>query len=125
MLYHVLDVGFFGFHSLLIVFILFGWAWPRARRVHLVVVLLTVASWFGLGLWYGFGYCPCTEWHWRVRERLGHTDMPVSYTKFLFDQATGLDAPAAWVDAVTVAGLAAAVVLAVVVNVRGLRPSRS
>jgi hypothetical protein len=24
-------------------------------------------SWFGLGLFYGIGYCPSTDWHWRIK----------------------------------------------------------
>jgi hypothetical protein len=95
-----LDIFFFVFHTGLIFFVLAGWAPRRTRRAHLAVVFLVIFSWFGLGLRYGIGYCPSTEWHWLVRERLGYADMPNSYLKFVFDGLTGLDANGTVVDAV-------------------------
>ena len=53
------------------VFILIGWTFPAARLAHLVLTLLTLASWFILGIWLGPGYCPVTSWHWKVKESLG------------------------------------------------------
>ena len=32
----------------------------------------------GLGAVYGWGYCPCTDWHWDVKRRLGETGLPRS-----------------------------------------------
>jgi hypothetical protein len=89
--YAFLDKFFFIFHSSLIIFILFGWTWRKTRRANLIVILLTGFSWTFLGIWYGFGYCPSTDWHWQVRMRLGYTDMPSTYTKFLIDSLTGLN----------------------------------
>jgi len=80
-----LNEFFFIFHSALIIFGLFGWLWEKTRAANLVVLSLTGFSWFILGIWYGFGFCPCTEWHWQVRMRLGYYDMPSSYIKFLID----------------------------------------
>ena len=114
--YRLLDIGFFVFHSVLIVFILFGWIWRKTRRLNLFVVALTVASWFGLGIWYGFGYCPCTDWHWKVRFALGDTDLPFSYIKFMIDCAFGVDVSAYWVDVATVVGFALATVASVATN---------
>ncbi|MDZ7689822.1 MAG: DUF2784 family protein [Balneolaceae bacterium] len=59
---------------------------------------MTGFSWIILGIWYGFGYCPCTHWHWMVRRELGHYDMPNSYIKFLVDLFTGWDVHAVLVD---------------------------
>jgi hypothetical protein len=84
-----LDKFFFVFHSTWIVFLLFGWAWRKTRRANLAVIVLTAFSWFILGIWYGYGYCPSTDWHWMVRVRLGYKDLPNSYTKFLVDSLTG------------------------------------
>lgn len=114
----MLDIGFVLFHSALILFILLGWAWKRTRLANLVVNALTAFSWFILGICYGFGYCPCTDWHWHVRAALGHTDMPRSYIKFLIDTPTGLDVPAQWVDGVTVVLFFLAFGISAVLNLR-------
>jgi len=97
-MYVLLDLGFIIFHTVLILFNLFGWIWKVTRSWNLATLLLTAFSWFGLGIWYGFGYCPCTHWHWMVRRELGYTDMPNSYIKFLIHQLTGLNIDAAVVD---------------------------
>ncbi len=90
-MYFFLDILFFLFHSLLIVFCLFGWISLRTRKAHLLVLSLTMISWFGLGLWYGFGYCPSTDWHWAVKRSLGETGLPNSYVKYCLDELTGRD----------------------------------
>lgn len=97
-IYRALDVFFFMFHTGLVFFLVFGWAPRRTRPAHLAVVALTALSWFGLGLWFGIGYCPCTDWHWRVRAALGDADLPRSYLKFVLDTLTGLNADARMVD---------------------------
>jgi hypothetical protein len=58
----LLDILFVLFHSSLILFVLMGWVWKRTRKAHLGVLTLIMGSWFGLGMVYGFGYCPCTDW---------------------------------------------------------------
>lgn len=100
-MYAFLDKFFFIFHALLIAFSLCGWMWKKTRRANLVVLSLIAGSWFVLGLWYGIGYCPCTDWHWQVRMKLGDYDMPNSYVKFLIDSITGLDLNAHLVDILT------------------------
>ncbi len=107
-MYAFLDKFFFVFHSALILFNLFGWTWRTTRRANLITLSLTAASWFILGIWYGIGYCPCTDWHWQVRVQLGHFDMPNSYVKFLIDSLTGLDMPADLVDVLTLVAFLAA-----------------
>ncbi len=104
-MYAALNIFFFGFHTSLILFNLFGWMWKKTRKANLIVLLLTLASWFILGIWYGFGYCPCTDWHWQVRMKLGYTDMPYSYIKFLIDRLLGLDVNALLVDYLTVGAI--------------------
>lgn len=107
-MYRFLDVVFFLLHLALIGFNLIGWIWKRTRRVHLVVISLTMLSWFGLGLFCGFGYCPLTDWHWQVKERAGEMNLPASWVKYYVDAATGLDSDPLVVDAVVlVLGLAA------------------
>jgi hypothetical protein len=120
-MYTFLDKFFFVFHSALIVFNLFGWIWRKTRVANLVVVLLTVLSWTILGIWYGFGFCPSTEWHWQVRAKLGHYDMPSSYTKFLVDSLTGLDVNEKLVDIFAVMFLTLALFASVLTNMRDWR----
>jgi hypothetical protein len=102
MIYIFLDRFFFVFHSLIIVFNLFGWIWRRTRLANLLTLLATIFSWAVLGIWYGFGYCPFTDWHWRVRMALGDTDFPDSYIKFFVDSLTGLDVSARLVNLLAV-----------------------
>ncbi len=66
-----LDIFFTVFHSLLVLFILFGWIWKKTRRLNLICILLTGASWLFLGIFYGLGYCPLTDWHFNILRRLG------------------------------------------------------
>jgi hypothetical protein len=120
-MYAFLDKFFFIFHSALMIFILFGWVWKKTRLANLIVILLTAFSWFVLGIWYGFGFCPSTEWHWQVREKLGYYDMPTSYTKFLVDSLTGLDVSQKIVDVFAVLFLILAFISSVWMNVKDLR----
>lgn len=85
-MYTFLDLFFIVFHTCLIVFNLFGWIWKYTRKINLITLLLTGSSWFILGLFYGIGYCPLTEWHWEVLHRLGHSDLQDSYISYLFER---------------------------------------
>ncbi len=116
---------FFVFHSCVIVFILFGWAWKKTRILNLVVIFLTAFSWFILGIWYGYGYCPSTDWHWRVRSRLGIRDLPESYTKFLVDSLTGADVSQRIVDIFTLILLLSALAVSLRLNIRDWRRRES
>ena len=106
------------------VFNLFGWIWRKTRIANLIVVLLTAFSWTFLGIWYGFGYCPSTDWHWQVRMKLGYTDMPSSYTKFLIDSLTGLKTNETLVNFFAVLFLLLALLASVWTNVRDWRRRR-
>lgn len=115
-MYYLLDIFFLVFHTVLILFNLFGWAWKKTRRLNFITLFLTAFSWFILGIWYGFGYCPCTHWHWLVRRELGHYDMPASYIKFLVDLFTGLDVNAVLVDWGTGIAFGLAFIVSIYVN---------
>lgn len=117
-MYRFLDKFFFVFHSSLMVLILLGWMWKRTRLANLVVVLLTAFSWFILGIWYGYGYCPSTDWHWQVRARMGIRDLPTSYTKFLVDSFTVWDVSQKTVDIVTLLLLVFALSASLYTNIR-------
>src|SRR5271154_2119297 len=90
-LYHFLDYFFIFFHTIILLFNLLGWIWKRTRQWNLLLLLITAFSWFGLGIWYGWGFCFCTEWHWQVREHLGYHDVSTSYTHFLILKLTGIN----------------------------------
>ena len=114
----LLDVSFFLFHTGLMVFNLTGWIWMKTRRLHLGVISLTVLSWFGLGMFYGIGYCPCTDWHWQVKRALGEGPLPASYVKYYLDRFTGLDLDPMAIDvSVAVLGVGALLV-SLVLNLR-------
>lgn len=117
-MYTLLDLGFIIFHTVLILFNLLGWIWKSTRRWNLATLLITAFSWFILGIWYGFSYCPCTEWHWQVRQKLGYTDMPNSYIKFLIEQLTGVDLSAVLVDTATAILFFLVLVISIYVNYR-------
>ncbi len=90
-MYPFLDVFFMVFHTLQVFFSLTGWIWKQTRRFHLGLMTLTLLSWFGLGWFYGWGYCPSTDWHWQVKEALGETGLPNSFIKYYLDRLTGKD----------------------------------
>jgi len=115
-MYYVLDKFFFVFHSFIILFNLFGWIWKKTRKANLILILLTLGSWFILGIWYGFGFCPCTEWHWQVRIKLGYYDMSSSYLVFLIKSITGLEVERHLVDIFAVAFLVAALGASIYTN---------
>lgn len=117
-MYVLLDITFIAFHTALILFNLFGWIWQATRRWNLATLLLTAFSWFFLGIWYGFGYCLCTDWHWQVRRELGHTDIPNSYIKFLIELLTGIELSAMTVDIATAVLFFGALVISLYVNFR-------
>jgi len=122
-MYFLLDKFFFTFHSMLILFSLFGWRWKKTRLANLIVLSLIACSWFILGIWYGLGYCPCTDWHWQVRMKLGDFGMPNSYVKFLIDSITGLDSNAGLVDRLTLAFFILALAASLYTNLRDLKTS--
>jgi hypothetical protein len=98
----IIDYFFIVFHSVLILFNVFGWIVPRWRFANLVTLSLTAISWFVLGIWFGIGYCPFTDLHWKVRHLLGYNDQSNSYIHFLILKITGANLPENWVDSTTV-----------------------
>lgn len=91
--YELLNIFFFVFHSFIVLFNTFGWLFQKTRRWNLLCLMLTGASWFILGIWYGWGYCVCTHWHWMVREKLGFHDTSQNYIHLLILKTTGIDIP--------------------------------
>jgi hypothetical protein len=105
-------------HITIIIFNLFGWMWRKTRRANLILLFLTAFSWLGLGYWYGWGYCPITEWHWRIKMELGHQNIPDSYIKLLLDKLSGKDLNPRSVDFFTVIAFGAAFLASIFTNLR-------
>jgi len=112
------DYFFLTFHTALSLFNTFGWIFKKTRPWHLTSILLTASSWFVLGIWYGWGYCPCTDWHWMIRDALGRPIESWSYIHFLIQELTGINAPPEIVDVSVLAVLIVSTVMSVVLNVR-------
>ncbi|MBL7851660.1 MAG: DUF2784 domain-containing protein [Cyclobacteriaceae bacterium] len=111
-----LDIFFILFHTVFTVFNVVGWMFARTRKLHLITMTLTAFSWFVLGIWYGWGYCFCTDWHWQVREALGYHDHSTSYIHFLLLKLTGMDFNPQWVDTATATVFALSLIATLWVN---------
>jgi len=103
-------------HFVLIGFNLFGWIWPKTRKVHLITVAVTAFSWFILGIWFGWGYCPITDWQWKIKERLGETNLPDSFIKYYADKITGKNIGPSIVDITTLIVFLLVIVLSIYLN---------
>jgi len=117
----ILNIFFFVFHTAFTLFNAIGWVWKKTRLANLITLILTGLSWFVLGIWYGIGYCPCTDWHWQVRAALGYHDMPMSYMKFLLDHLTGLNWNPTVVDYGTLIGFILALAASITLNISDFR----
>lgn len=115
-MYRFVDIFFVVFHTSVVFFNLFGWIWKKTRRANLYLLLLTGASWGGLGLFYGMGYCPLTDWHFRILEKMGMSNLPNSYMKYLADRITGMSFNQDIVDFLTLYLYLAALVISLVIN---------
>ena len=121
---YALNIFFFIFHTAFTVFNITGWAFRRARKLHLVTMLLTAASWFILGIWYGWGYCVCTDWHWKVREAMGIHDRSDSYIHFLLLKLSGINFDPGFVEKMTLLVFIVCFVLTIFLNIRDYRRKR-
>jgi hypothetical protein len=119
MMNYILDIFFVIFHTSLIIFNTFGWIWKKTRLWNLITLGITGASWLFLGLIVGIlGYCPLTDWHFNILRKLGETDLPTSYIKYLADRLTGLNFDAALVDKMTLYIFLAALIISIILNAR-------
>lgn len=114
----ILDYAFVVFHFSLIIFNLFGWVWHKTRKLHLFVISATIFSWVGLGVFFGWGYCPCTDWHWQIKRALGETNLPASYLKYYLDQFSSYSWDPFYVDLLVVVFGVGALLISVIANYR-------
>jgi hypothetical protein len=118
MWYQFLNIFFFAFHTLFTLFNITGWLFRATRKWNLITLLLTAFSWFVLGIWYGWGYCLCTDWHWTVRERLGYHDQQNSYIHFLLLKLTGINFNEDLVNNVTLIVFVISLTISLWLNIR-------
>ena len=116
-----LDVALTCLHLVVIGAVTTLWAFRRTRRLHLWIVAGVALSWFGLGLRYGIGYCPLTDWHWRVKRALGETELPGSFVQYTAEWLAGRPLPNGLVDGVTMTTLVAAIALSLWQNLGSTR----
>ncbi len=119
-----LDIFFVIFHTTLILFNLFGWIWKPTRKANLITLSLTFLAWFGLGIFYGIGYCPVTDWHWNVLNQLGQTDLPNSYISYLVLRISGIKPNDTIVDVMTMSLFLIAFGSSIFLNIRDMKEKR-
>ena len=103
-------------HLFIIGFNLLGWIWKPTRKWHLICIIFTAGCWFILGIWFGWGYCPVTDWEWQVKQKLGEHNLPDSFIKYYADKLSGQSVNSGLVDAVTTICFFTASLLSVYVN---------
>lgn len=111
-----LDIFFLIFHTALILFNLFGWLFRKTRRLNLITLVLTGLSWFVLGIFYGIGYCPLTDWHFEVLDGLGKGSSINSYVRYLIIRIFNLDISADTADIATLILFLLALMLSLYAN---------
>lgn len=124
-LLHFLNAFFFVFHIALVVFNLVGWAFRKTRKWHLASLTITAFSWFVLGIFYGWGYCFLTDWHYEVRDSLGLIVDASSYIHFLLMRLNIDCWSSETTDVLTAVLFGCAVVLSVYFNFRDKHKQKS
>jgi hypothetical protein len=109
-------------HLSIIGFNLLGWIFPKARKWHLYCVLLTAASWLILGIWFGLGYCPITDWQWDVKRKLGETTLPNSFITYYVEHITGHNFDDQFIDTATAISFIAVALISLYLNFFRKRP---
>ena len=73
-------------HTVLVVFVLTGWAFDKTRNIHFWSVAIILFAWLVIGWWVGtIGYCPLTDLHWDIRRAMGETPVSGSFIKYMLD----------------------------------------
>jgi hypothetical protein len=112
----LLDYFFTFLHLAIIGANLFAWLWKKTRKLHLYIVGITLFCWLVLGIWYGIGYCPITDWQWEVKSQLGESNLPNSFVKYYLDKIFGTNIPDNTVDLITLGSFLIAIICSVKVN---------
>ena len=110
-------------HLLIICFNLLGWIPIAARRAHFYFAMVTLSCWTILGIWFGLGYCPITDWQWKVKEKLGETNLPGSFIKYFADKIFDHNFNTDLIDALTLICFFTAIVISVWLNFFRKKPA--
>ena len=103
-------------HLSIMLICIVGWMFEPTRTLHLLVIVGVALSWFGLGKFFGYGYCLLTDTQWRVKRKLGQEPYTESYVKYVLDKVTGLDIDRKITNGLTLYTYIATVVLSLTVN---------
>ena len=117
-LYVFLNAIFHVVHIAVILFVLIGWVFPPMRLAHLILVLLTLGSWFILGRWLGHGYCPISDWHWKIKAAFGGSKPQGTYIHLLLQNISGQKLNSEHVDQFVVMTTLAVAVISITLNIR-------
>jgi hypothetical protein len=120
-MYKCINTLFHILHFILIGFVMIGWLFPLLRTAHLIVVFLTLGSWFILGHWYGTGYCPITDWHWKIKDALGEGRPQGSYIHSVLEAIMRKKLDSASVDYVVLVGTISIAVLSLIMALSSSR----
>jgi hypothetical protein len=112
----LLDVLLTIVHVVIICVNLFAWIWKKTRKLHFVLAMVTLASWFILGIWFGLGYCPVTDWQWEVKSKLGERNLPASFVEYYSEKITGYNFSTSFIDFVTLGSFLVAILMSVYLN---------
>lgn len=112
----VLDFILTILHLIIIGFNLLGWIWEATRRLHFWFAMVTLGCWIILGIWFGIGYCPITDWQWNVKTQLGEQNLPNSFIKYYADQFTNSNINPDLIDVLTLLFFLVAIACSVKLN---------
>jgi len=108
-------------HGAVIGFNLVGWIFNKTRRAHLMLVGLTLLSWFVLGIFHGWGYCFLTDWHWQIKWKRGEYDLPNDFITYAVQNGLGLNVHSDTIATTTLITFLCIVVLSLFFNLINLK----
>ena len=103
-------------HLAVVAFNLFGWIPERTRKANFILLVLTAASWFLLGIWYGMGYCFLTDWQWDIKRHRGETNIPGNFVEYIAEKVFNRDFNTGFISTLTAVCFGLAVLASVYVN---------
>lgn len=98
----LLNICFHLIHLSVIIFFLVGWLFEKMRIHHFILSILILLSWFGLGAFFGFGYCLITDIQWKIKRQLKREPDTEFYVKYMIDKITGFDTNPAFIKRMTI-----------------------